>query len=114
MRPAACSAYHGRIHGRTPGTVLATRPNVPNSPFRIFPCLRSREHNEAIGRDNYVCRRFEAMQRRAGCIDTSAVAGHDRVHPVIIDIAVEYFPPRTSKWESDAVVVPGILGERGD
>ncbi len=48
------------------------------------------------------------MQRRAGCIDTSAVAGHDRVHPIVIDVAVEYFPPWSGKGESDAVVVPGI------
>ena len=54
------------------------------------------------------------MQRRARCRDTSSVASHHRVNPVVIDIAVENFPPRSRKRESDAVVVPSILGERGD
>jgi hypothetical protein len=52
------------------------------------------------------------MQRRAGCIDTASVAGHNRVHPTIIDVTVKYFTPRTGKWEADAVFVPGIFRER--
>ena len=71
----------------------------------------SGEHHQAVGWDDNVCRSRKAMQRRARGINRSAVSGHDRVHPVVIDVAVEYFSPRAAKRESDAIVVPGILSE---
>jgi len=40
-------------------------------------------------------RGLEAMQRRTGYIDTPPVAGHNRVDPVVVDVAAKHFPPRT-------------------
>src|SRR4051794_40013697 len=77
-----------------------------------FGVSSSRKHDEAVGGDHYICRGWEAMQRRAGCIDTSAVARHNRVHPIVIDVAVEYFTPPTGKGKTNAVVVPCIFRER--
>src|ERR1700692_1475899 len=52
------------------------------------------------------------MQRRPGWIDPSAFAGHDRIHPIVIDVAVEYFTPGTGEGKPDAVVVPRVFGKR--
>ena len=51
------------------------------------------------------------MQRRTRCSDASSVAGQDWIHKVIIDITVKDLAPRTGEWETNSLVVPGIVGE---
>src|SRR5580704_1526249 len=55
--------------------------------------------------------RREAVQRDARRHDPSSVARNDRIHPIVIDVAVEHFSPRSGIRESDCVVVPGCLGQ---
>src|SRR5208282_2446119 len=54
------------------------------------------------------------MQGSVGCRDAPAITGHDRVHPIIVNVAVEDFAPRSGKREADSIVIPGIFGEGCD
>src|SRR6516165_4667027 len=43
--------------------------------------------------------------------DDAAVGGHSRVHPVVVDVAVEDLKPMAAAGEADLVVVPVGFGE---
>jgi len=55
--------------------------------------LRACKHNEAIGRDQNIRRGLKAVQRRAGCRNPSSIASDARVHPILVHVTVEHFPP---------------------
>jgi hypothetical protein len=59
----------------------------------VLLTLGARKYHHSIRRDNNICRSLKAMQWKTGRDNTSAVAGDDRVNPVVINIAIENFPP---------------------
>jgi hypothetical protein len=48
-----------------------------------------RANTTSIRRDNNICRSLKALQWRTGCSNTSAVAGDDRVNPVVINMPLQ-------------------------
>src|SRR5580700_643128 len=86
---------------------LVKAPSAPTS--RI-----ASEDYHSIRWDHDICGRREAVQRPTRGYDPSSVARDNRIDPVVIDVAVEDFSPRSGIGESDCVVVPGGLGKRCD
>lgn len=51
------------------------------------------------------------MQRTSRCQNPSSIARYHWINPVVIDVAVEDFNPRSRRRESNRVVVPSCLGK---
>ena len=58
-------------------------------------------------------RRREAVCRATVGIDCSSIPGDDRIHLVVIDIAVKDLEPSAATREADVVVPPGVVVETG-
>ena len=54
------------------------------------------------------------MQAGPVCIHAAAVAGDNRVHPIVVNVAVENLEPGSGVGKSNRVVVPSCFGKRRD
>ncbi len=52
------------------------------------------------------------MQRPSRGDNSAAIARHQGVHEVVVDIAIEDFYPSSGEWESDRIVKPVRFSER--
>ena len=72
------------------------------------------ENHKSIGGYRDASRGGQSVQRRSGSFNCAAVAGHHRIHPVIIDVAIENLEPRSVCRKSNLIVVPVPIIESGN
>jgi len=69
------------------------------------------KHHHAVRGDHDIRRCRKAVCRTTVGIDGSSIPRSDRIHPVVIDIAVKDLEPVAATRESDVVVPPGVVVE---
>src|SRR5580704_10456426 len=74
----------------------------------------AREHHHSVGGNHDRTRCAEAMHRAARGINRAAVAGHYRVDPVVVDIAIKDLEPGSAERESDLIAPPCRFVEARD
>ena len=85
----------------------------PESPPRPRVELKSEEQNR-IGCNGYGRGLGEAMHGTAGSIDLAAVADDGWVNPVVVNVAIEEFPPCSAAREAERIVVEGLIVKADD
>ena len=54
------------------------------------------------------------MQAGTVCIHAAAVAGDNRVHPIVVSVAVEHFAPAPCGGKADGIIVQRIFVQAAD
>ena len=70
-----------------------------------------RKNHDAIRRDDNRSGRNETVHWAVARLDTSAVTRYLRIHPMVIDVAVEDFSPKSRHRETQIVAPPGAFSE---
>lgn len=76
----------------------------------LLPC----EDRHAVGWDDDRGRGGKAMQRSACCFNGTAIAGDQRIDPVVINIAIEDLGPLAWKRKTQRIIPPCGLGKCGN
>ena len=70
-----------------------------------------RKNHDPVRRDDNRSGRTETVHWAAARIDTGAVTRYLRIHPVVIDVAVEDFSPKPRHRETQIITPPGAFSE---